>query len=163
MHKRHLTALTALTVLVTACLPPDPPPPYVSLNAALVHVSPQVATACGTVTWTLTYLRGGQDVTSEAWYAASGPQAGGVPRREPRFTLTPLAGQYTVHVAEPVTEQGVPQESPSFSDAVLQTFTCDRDRQAVAVLVPRPPTRPYDATMLTFVDGTLTAHLNLPR
>lgn len=163
MRMRPLVLLT-LPALLSACvISPDPPPLPPTPNAALVTLSPEVARACQSVTWTLEYRRAGQDVTGTSWYVLTGPDD--EPRPEARFTLTADPVRDRSFLAEPVIQQGPPQP-PTFSDSLTHTLTCEPTGETALTTVRHatlsPSTSPvlylgYPDVRVTYEQGALIA------
>lgn len=162
--RRHLPLLLSFATLATSCLdldfsPPLPPPPP---NDAVVFIEPSARTACETITWTLAFHRGGQDVTNEAWYRLS--RRPDLPVKVPTFTLGvhPEDQRAPGVAVQPVTAQGVPISNPEFGDTVTHVFTCTPTGETAGITVHRStvgkgPETAYPAVYVTYEHGTLVA------
>lgn len=153
----RLGLLLTLSALVTACVPndlPDPLPP----NAASAGFFPEVAAACGTVLWSVQYLRDGVDVTHEALHRLRGTTG----LSSPTYTLSPGTDRQRF-ITEPHSAGGTQRlDDPAFADVVHHTFTCTADGQSVHVGRTRwygDNTVGYFSTVtVRYADGQLTVN-----
>lgn len=131
MLKRHFPLL-ALPLLATSCLAFDPPPPPTPSNSVVLVMKPAILNDCETVTWTLTYLRAGQDVTAEARYLL-GHRTGSV--QTPQWTLSEAQDGTSRegYWASPIDQAGELITRAEFSDAVTHDVTCVRTGQRISL------------------------------